>query len=482
VPEASTTALEGVRPFWVAGERALGCDTYELLSPFSGEPLAEVALAGADDVERAVVAAVEAFPVTSTLPAHVRAAALTHVARRLTEEGEELARVITAESGKPIRWARVETARGAANFQRAAEECKRFSGDMVRLDDDPVGTGRIGLVRRFPIGPVLGITPFNFPMNLVAHKVAPALAVGAPIILKPAPQTPLTALRLAELIAETDLPAGAATVLPVPHGELLDRLVQDPRLPIVSYTGSEVGWQIKASVPKKRVLLELGGNAAAIVHADAPVEAAAQSIALGAFVQAGQTCISTQRVYVHASIRREFTDALVASARALRTGDPFDEDTIVGPMVSAQAADRVTSWIREAVDQGAELLCGGDRDGSAITPTVLAEGSTDAHVWRDEVFGPVVALSAYSDVDDAFGRVNDSRFGLQAGIFTSDIALAMKAHRELSVGTVIVGDSPSFRADSLPYGGWKESGAGREGVRFAMNEITDSRALILNEH
>ena len=474
------SVIEEPRPYWIAGEAVRGTVASSLRSPYTGETVARIGIPDADDIESAVAKAVAAFPKLESLPAHARAAALSHVGRRVLEETEDLARLITAESGKPVRWSRVEAARGAANFQRAAEEAKRFSGELIRLDEDPVGTGRVGLVRRFPIGPVLGITPFNFPMNLVSHKVAPALAVGAPIILKPASQTPMTALRLAELVAETELPAGALSVLPVPSGELLDRLVDDPRLPIVSYTGSEIGWKIKARLPKKRVLLELGGNAAAIVHADANVPAAARSVALGAFIQAGQTCISTQRVFVHRSIGQEFTEALVEITRSLRTGDPFDEETMVGPMVTSAAADRVSEWIDEAQGLGAALLCGGERDGNAIAPAVLVGGAREARLWREEAFGPVVMLGLYDSIDEAFELVNESRFGIQAGVFTSDIGVALKAHRQLEVGNVVVGDSPSYRSDSMPYGGSKDSGTGREGVRWAMEEMTDSRGLILS--
>jgi acyl-CoA reductase-like NAD-dependent aldehyde dehydrogenase len=455
--------------------------TLTVRSPYTDDVIAELAEPGAAEVEAAVTAASQAFPGVARLPAHVRATALSHVARRIAEESDPLAQLITSESGKPIRWARIEVARTASNFQRAAEEAKRFGGELVRLDEDPIGAGRVGLVRRFPLGPVLGITPFNFPMNLVSHKIAPAIAVGAPIILKPAPQTPLTALRLGEFVAETDLPSGSLSVLLAPHGDLLDGLVRDPRLPIVSYTGSQIGWEIKASVPKKRVLLELGGNAAAIVHEDADVAKAAQSLALGAFIQAGQTCISTQRVYVHRSLEGEFTEALVDIARGLRMGDPFDPETMVGPLVNNAAATRVGQWIEEAQERGAQLLCGGERDGNAISPAVLVGGDTASKVWCDEVFGPVVALDYYDELDDAFARVNSSRYGLQAGIFTSDINSALRAHRELDVGTVIVGDGPSYRSDSLPYGGSKDSGVGREGVRAAMLDFTDPRALILNE-
>lgn len=473
------SVIKGTQPFWVAGEAVSSERVAAIRSPYSGEVVQEIAVPGEADVERAVSAAFDIFPVTASLPAHARAAALTHVSRRLHERAEEFASLICAESGKPIRWARVEVARGVANFQRGAEEAKRFAGEVVRLDEDPVGAGRVALVRRFPVGPVLGITPFNFPMNLVSHKLAPAIAVGAPLILKPAPQTPLTALRLAELVAETELPAGSLSVLPLPVGDLLDRLVEEPRLPVISYTGSQVGWEIKARVPRKRVLLELGGNAAAIVHSDAAVGAAAKSIALGAFIQAGQTCISTQRVFVHRSIEPEFTQALVDAARGMTMGDPADDETMVGPLVAPAVADRVGEWIEEAQTLGATLLCGGEREGNAIAPAVLAGGDEKSRIWREEAFGPVVVIATYDDVDEAFRRVNEARFGLQAGIFTSDIELALRAHRELVVGNVIVGDSPSYRSDSIPYGGWKDSGSGREGVRAAMDELTDSRGLIL---
>jgi acyl-CoA reductase-like NAD-dependent aldehyde dehydrogenase len=473
------SVVEGTQQFWVAGQPIASEHSYTVHSPYSDDVVAEIAVPDEADVERALSSAAEAFPSTASLPAHARAAALTHISRRLREEAEEFASLICAESGKPIRWARVEVARGVANFQRGAEEAKRFSGEIVRLDEDPVGDGRVALVRRFPIGPVLGITPFNFPMNLVSHKLAPAIAVGAPIILKPDPQTALTALRLAELVAETELPDGSLSVLPLPTGDLLDRLVEDPRLPVISYTGSQVGWEIKARLPRKRVLLELGGNAAAIVHADADPSSAAKSIAMGAFIQAGQTCISTQRVFVHRSIEKKFTAALVEAARAMKMGDPTDEETMVGPLVNAAVANRIGEWIEEAQRLGAKLLCGGEREGNAIAPAVLSGGDERARVWCEEAFGPVVVVATYDEIDEAFRRVNDTRFGLQAGIFTTDIELALRAHRELVVGNVIVGDSPSYRSDSIPYGGWKDSGIGREGVRAAMNDLTDSRGLVL---
>jgi len=451
----------------------------EVRHPHDEQVAHSVPVPSAADVEAAVAAAAAVKDELAALPAYVRSNALEMISRRLGEEREELARTITAESGKPIRWARIEVQRTLLNFQRAAEEAKRFSGEMVRLDTDPIGTGRTGWVRRFPRGPVLGISPFNFPLGLVGHKVAPAIAVGAPIIIKPAPQTPLTAVRLGELVAETDLPAGSLSVLPLPNGPAVEELVGDPRLPIVSFTGSEVGWEIKAAHPRKHFLLELGGNAAAVVHADADVAEAAASIAMGGFVQAGQTCIATQRVLVHRSVVEEFTAALVERTRALPTGDPFDDETVVGPLVSGVAADRVEASIEAATAGGAELLCGGEREGTTIAPTVLAGVEPEMAIWGEEVFGPVLALRTYDDIETAFAAVNDSRFGLQAGVFTSNIELAMRAHRELEVGAVMIGESPSFRADALPYGGWKSSGVGREGVRAAMDELTDTRALVL---
>jgi acyl-CoA reductase-like NAD-dependent aldehyde dehydrogenase len=475
----STAQATDPAHYWVAGKPASSDVTFAVHHPYDGHVVREIAIPSADDVERATAAAAEVFADVASLPAHVRATALAHVATRLGEERESIALTITAESGKPIRWARGEVARAIINFQTAAEEAKRFSGEVLRLDGDPIGEGRVGWVRRFPIGPVLGITPFNFPLNLVTHKVAPALAVGAPIVLKPAPQTPLTALRVAAFVAETDLPGGALSVLPLPNGAELDALVGDPRLPIVSFTGSQVGWQIKADHPRKHVLLELGGNAAAIVHRDADVDAAAASIAAGGFIQAGQTCIATQRVLVHEDVLDAFASSLVKATASLRAGDPFEDETFVGPLVSAAAADRVEASLRDALDAGAELLCGGERDGTTISPAVLAGVAPDLDVWQEEIFGPILALSTYSDVGDAFASVNASRFGLQAGVFTSDIELALRAHRELVVGAVMIGDSPSFRADALPYGGWKDSGLGREGIRAAMQELTDARALVL---
>jgi acyl-CoA reductase-like NAD-dependent aldehyde dehydrogenase len=393
------------------------------------------------------------------------------VSRRLAERAEEFAQAINDDSGKPLKWARVEVTRAISTFRWAAEEARRFSGELQRLDTDPSAEGRLALVRRVARGPVLGIAPFNFPLNLVAHKVAPALAVGAPIVLKPAPSTPKVALLLGELLAETDLPDGAWSVLHLSNEDTA-RLVEDPRLPVVSFTGSgPVGWGIKERVPRKHVTLELGGNAAAIVAPDwQDVEFAAQRIAMFAMYQAGQSCISVQRVYVHTDVYDAVAEAVVQHVNKLDVaGD-------VGPLINDAAADRVEAWVREA---SATVLTGGTRDGRTYAPTVLTDVPEDAKVSAEEVFGPVVTLTRVDSVEEAFDRVNASRYGLQAGLFTNDVRLAFRAAQRLQVGGVIVGDVPSYRADQMPYGGVKESGIGREGLRAAMDDLTEPRVLVL---
>jgi acyl-CoA reductase-like NAD-dependent aldehyde dehydrogenase len=450
-----------------------------VISPHTGAAAGATTLASPDQVEAAVAAAAAVGPEFAASPAHVRAAALDHVSRRLAERADEIARLITAESGKPLKWARLEVGRAVSTFRWGAEEARRWSGSLQRLDTEPGGTGRIALVRRHPRGPVLGIAPFNFPLNLVAHKVAPALAVGAPIVVKPAPATPLTALLLGDVLAAADLPAGAFSVLPVPN-DRMDDLVTDPRLPVVSFTGSgPVGWALADRVPRKQVVLELGGNAAVVVCADADLDWAAQRIATYSNYQAGQSCIAVQRVYVDRAVLEPLTERLLAAVAALPTGDPSDEKTQVGPMISEDAARRVESWVDEAVAGGARLLHGGARDGTSYPPTVLADVPAGAKVLAEEVFGPVLALAPFDTLDEAFARVNDSRYGLQAGVFTRDLPTAFRAHRELAVGGVIIGDVPSYRADQMPYGGTKESGVGREGLRAAMDDLTEERVLVL---
>jgi aldehyde dehydrogenase (NAD+) len=470
-------------PYWVAGRAATGEDVLEVRSPHDGSTAGRTTTATPAHVEEAIAAAHAVRAEFAATPAHVRAGALDHVSRRLVERSEEIAALITAESGKPLKWSRLEVTRAVSTFRWGAEEARRWSGTLQRLDTDPAASGRLALVRRFPRGPVLGIAPFNFPLNLVAHKVAPALAVGAPIVVKPAPATPLVALLLGELLAETALPAGSWSVLPVPN-PVAAGMVTDPRLPVVSFTGSvPVGWSIRDTVPRKHVTLELGGNAAVVVGPDQGDEEslawAAGRIATFAMYQAGQSCISVQRVYAHRDVADALTERVVAAVRALATGDPTDEKTDVGPLIDEDAARRVESWVDAAVADGARVLTGGVRDGAGYAPTVLTDVAPTAQVTCDEVFGPVVVLDTVDSLDEGFARINDSRFGLQAGIFTRDLQAAFRAAQVLEVGGVIIGDVPSFRADQMPYGGLKDSGTGREGVRSAMEDLTEERVLVL---
>jgi acyl-CoA reductase-like NAD-dependent aldehyde dehydrogenase len=468
------------RPCWIAGRAEQSDTTLAVHHPYDGDEIATVCVPDADQVERAVAAAVAVVPEFRTTPAHVRAAALDHVSRTLADRREEVAEMITAENGKPLRWATIEVNRAVSTFRFAAEEARRFSGELQRLDTDPTAEGRLAVVRRVSRGPVLGIAPFNFPLNLVAHKIAPAIAAGSPIVVKPAPRTPLSALFLGELLAETDLPEGAFSVLAVGNEETI-ALVKDPRLPVVSFTGSgPVGWSIMDSAPRKQVVLELGGNGAAVVCADwTDLDFAAKRIATFSNYQAGQSCIAVQRVIVERPVADEFLPKLLDAINALRTGNPHDPDVEVGPLVDEAAAKRVEQWVNDAVSAGATLLAGGKRDGATVEPTVLSEVPSDQNAWKEEMFGPVLAVTVVDDLDAAFAKVNDSIYGLQTGLFTKDIQVAFRARAELEVGGVIVGDVPSFRADQMPYGGVKGSGFGREGIRSAMNDLTEERVMVL---
>jgi len=393
---------------------------------------------------------------------------------------EEFARTITTEAGKPITDARREVGRAIQTFSVASEEAKRIPGEIVPLDLTPGTDAYLGLVRRFPIGPVLGITPFNFPLNLVAHKVAPCLACGNPIVLKPAPQTPLTALLLGEVVLEAGLPAGALSVVPCDN-TVAEHLVTHPGLKVLSFTGSaSVGWMLKAKSGKKRVLLELGGNAGVIVEPDADLGIAAQRCVTGGFAYAGQTCIAVQRIYVHESVHDRFVAELLARVAQVKAGDPLEEATVVGPLIDEAAARRVEDWIAEAVAQGAKLLAGGKRSGPLVEATVLADVSPAMKVSCREVFGPVVTVNRYQRFEEAIQALNESDYGLQAGLFSRDVDRIFKAYRELDVGTVLANEVPTFRADHMPYGGVKDSGLGREGVRYAIEEMTEPKLLVLN--
>ncbi|MGW2560109.1 aldehyde dehydrogenase family protein [Streptomyces sp. NPDC001514] len=476
--------MTSTHAFWLAGRQATGETTFDVTSPWDGRVVGTVSVPTEAQVEEAVAAAHAVVDEFAATPAHVRAAALDHVSRRLVERTEEIAQLISAENGKPIKWARGEVGRAVSVFRFAAEEARRFNGgEAQRLDTDAGGQGRLALTRRFPKGVVLGIAPFNFPLNLCAHKIAPAIAVGAPIILKPAPATPLSGLIIGELLAETELPAGSWSVLPVLN-ESMPALVKDERLPVISFTGSDkVGYAIQESVPHKHCTLELGGNAAAVVLADWSSEEdldwAATRIATFSNYQGGQSCISVQRVIADASVYDRLVPKIVAAVEQQGTGDPSDDATDVGPLVSEDAAKRVESWVDEAVSGGAKLLAGGKRDGATYAPTVLADLPGDATLACEEVFGPVLTLHRVDGEAEAFAEVNNSKFGLQTGVFTRDLQTAFRAHRALEVGGVIVGDVPSYRADQMPYGGVKQSGVGREGVRYAMDDYTYERVLVL---
>ncbi|MFE9856876.1 aldehyde dehydrogenase family protein [Streptomyces sp. NPDC005780] len=476
--------MTSTHAFWLAGREATGEESFDVTNSWDGRLVGTVSVPTEAQVEEAVAAAHAVRDEFAATPAHVRAAALDHVARRLTERTEEIAQVISAENGKPIKWARGEVGRAVSVFRFASEEARRFnSGDAQRLDTDAGGTGRLGLTRRFPRGTVLGIAPFNFPLNLSAHKVAPAIAVGAPIILKPAPATPISSLILGELLAETDLPAGSWSVLTVPN-DRMPALVQDERLPVISFTGSApVGYAIMDSVPRKHCTLELGGNGAAVVLGDYASEAdldwAATRIATFSNYQGGQSCISVQRVIADAAVYDRLLPKIVAAVEAQVTGDPSDAATDVGPLVDENAAKRVESWVDEAVQAGAQLLAGGKRDGATYAPTVLAELPEGVTLCHEEVFGPVLSVQKVDGEAEAYASVNSSKYGLQAGVFTHDLQTAFRAHRALEVGGVIIGDVPSYRADQMPYGGAKQSGVGREGVRYAMDDYTYERVLVL---
>jgi acyl-CoA reductase-like NAD-dependent aldehyde dehydrogenase len=469
-----------VRPYLVNDEWRTGEGTFEVTSPFDDSVVAKLGIPTEADVEDAAAAAARAFEETRRLPLHVRSEALDHISRRLAETVDENAETIAREGGKPLKWSKVEATRAISTFRWASEVIRHGDDEIMRLDTEASLGSRVGIVRRFPVGPVLGITPFNFPLNLVAHKVAPAIGVGAPIVVKPASATPLGALRLAELAAETDLPAGAVQVLPV-SSKVADGMARDPRYKKISFTGSaEIGWYLKGLDPKKRVTLELGGNAGVIVHSDADLDLAAQRIAYGGYYQAGQSCISVQRVLVQSEVFDDFAARLVKQVESLKVGDPMDPTVDVGPVIDRGNVERLDEWVREAVADGAEVLTGGSADGAFYQPTLISHVTPEMKVCREEVFGPVVTIAPYQTFEEAIASVNDSRFGLQAGVFTNDINRAFQAHREIEVGGVIVNDQSAFRADQMPYGGSKDSGFGREGLRYAMEEMTEPRIMVLS--
>jgi acyl-CoA reductase-like NAD-dependent aldehyde dehydrogenase len=415
------------------------------------------------------------------LPRWKRREILEDVAAALIEQKERFAKLIVAEAGKPLRLARAEVDRAVLTFKTAAEEAARLGGESLPLDLTEGNEGRWGLVQRFPVGPVLAITPFNFPLNLVAHKLAPAIAAGCPVLLKPAPQAPFTALALGEVILKAGWPGEALAILPLSNADTAWLAEKEDRIKLVSFTGSsKVGWELKAHSGRKRVLLELGGNAAMIIHSDwHDLDEAALRTAHGAFGFAGQSCISVQRVFVERKIFQTFVWKLVEIAAKLVSGDPSDESTDVGPLVRPSEAERIESWIREAVESGAKLVAGGERNGSLITPAILTATKPGMKIRDEEVFGPVALVEPYDDFEQALADVNHSKYGLQAGLLTRDAGRILTAYRELEVGALIVGDTPAWRLDPMPYGGVKESGQGREGIKSAIEEMTEPRMLVM---
>lgn len=446
---------------------------------YSGAAATRVALADAAAIDRAIGLAAGAAGAMAEMPAYARQAALQLCARRFEERQDELALALCIEAGKPIKDSRGEVTRLIDTFRVAAEEATRIVGEVLPLDISPRAKGYRGQWKRVPIGPVSLISPFNFPLNLAAHKVAPAIAAGCPFVLKPASLTPVGALLIGEVLVEAGLPKGSWSILPCPR-EGAAQLTTDERLKLLSFTGSgEVGWDLKAKAGKKKVVLELGGNAACIVDADADLDVVVPRLAFGAYYQSGQSCISVQRILVHRSLYDEVRDRLVKASRAMKVGDPRDEATALGPLISEKEARRIETWVQQAVDAGATLLCGGTRDGAMMPATLLENVPPELPVCSDEVFGPVAILSAFDDYEAALADVNSSKFGLQAGVFTNDLKHAYRAWDVLEVGGVIINDVPSWRVDHMPYGGVKESGLGREGVRFAIEDMTEIRLLVL---
>jgi acyl-CoA reductase-like NAD-dependent aldehyde dehydrogenase len=449
----------------------------EVRSPYSGEPVARVSQAGAEHARRAVDAAARAME--EPLPAHRRAEILDRVACLLRERQDEVARTICAEAGKPLKAARVEAERAVSTYTMAAVEARRLAGEMIPMDASPAGVGKLAYTLRIPIGVVGAITPFNFPLNLVGHKIAPALAAGCAVVLKPAGQTPLSALLLAELETEAGLPAGWLNVLVGPSAEIGDVLVEDERVRLITFTGSaEVGWKIRERAARKKVNLELGNATPVVVEADAELEQATTKLAANAFAFAGQSCISVQRIYVQRSAYEDFVGRFIPKVEALQVGDPADEDTDVGPLIDEDARERILSWIEEARAGGATVLTGGEVADGLLRPTVLADVTPEMKVSCLEVFGPLCTVSAYDSLDEAFALANGTEYGLQAGVFTGSVHTALAAGNALEFGGVTVNEAPTFRADQMPYGGVKASGNTKEGPHYAIREMTEERLIV----
>lgn len=465
--------------FYLAGEWREG-KPYTIACPYDGAAVGVVHRAGPHDLERAIRAASAAFETTRKLPGHRRAAALRKISETIAARAEDLARTIALEAGKPIKQARIEVARSITTFAVAAEEATRFHDEVLHLDALPGGDGRPAIVRRFPIGPIAAISPFNFPLNLVAHKLAPAIAAGCSVVLKPASQTPIVALKLAAIIAESGWPLEALSILPINSADAAP-LIEDERFKLLTFTGSPgVGWDMKRRAGRKRVTLELGGNAGVIVHSDANLPFAAERCVVGGYSYAGQSCISVQRIFVHQPAYEEFMDSFAPKVRALKVGHPLDEATDLGSLISASDGERVRMWLAEARAAGAECLVGGDVQGGIVAPTVVVQAGPELRVNCQELFAPVVTVQTYADFEEALQAVNNSDFGLQAGVFTNDIKRIYRAYETLDVGGVMVNEAPTWRLDPMPYGGLKQSGFGREGLKYAIEEMTEPKLMVIN--
>lgn len=474
-------SLQPQYPFYLANVAQQPNQDLEVVDKYNGDVATRVALAGVFEIDQAIAAATAATAEMRRLPPYERQQTLQHCVDRFSNRQDELAMALSIEAGKPIRDARGEVTRLIDTFRIAAEESVRIGGEVIELEIAPRVRGYRGMTKRVPIGPCSFISPFNFPLNLAAHKIAPAIAAGCPFVLKPASRTPIGALIIGQVLAETNLPRGAFSILPCRRSEA-GALTTDPRLKLLSFTGSpKVGWALKSQAGKKKVVLELGGNAACIVEQDANLDDAVDRIVIGAFYQSGQSCISVQRIIVHRSIYQRFKEKLIAKTRELKSGDPKLEDTFVGPLISHSEATRLKGWIDDAIAAGGRLLCGGQQQDAVLSATLLENVPRELPIVAEEAFGPVAVLSSFDSFDDALQEVNDSRFGLQAGVFTRDIDKSMKAWDELDVGGVVIGDVPSWRVDHMPYGGVKDSGLGREGIRYSIEDMTEPRLLVIRQ-
>ena len=467
-------------PFLIHGQWRTSQETLEVLNPYNGETVGTVYRPSSQDVEEAIQSSTDSFEKTKKMPSYQRSEILHKTAKAIDNRKEELARILCLEAGKAIKHARGEVTRAVSTLTIASEEANRLCGEAVPLDITPAAGDRLGVVRRFPRGPIAGISPFNFPLNLVCHKVAPALASGNSITLKPASSTPLSALLLGKILLESGALPGSYNVIPC-SAKLAETMVTDPRFKMITFTGSaEVGWPMKSTAGKKMVCLELGGNAAAVVEPDADMAFALKRCILGGYAYAGQICISVQRIFIQEKVFDDFVDSFVKGVKKLKVGDPLLEETDVGPMIDEPSAIQTDNWVRETIAQGAKCLTGGNRNGAIYEPTVMVNVPRDSKVSCREVFAPVVVLDSYKTFEGALDKVNDSIFGLQAGVFTKDIEKAFRAFNEIEVGGVIINDVPTFRVDHMPYGGVKDSGFGREGVKYALEEMTELKIMVIN--